>query len=101
MSDPDSKFRGSHRRHSDLVAIRRQTRILKSRFDAESFAAIQQPHRLAKTHAMDCGRPNCMLCGNPRKLYKELTHQEKRLFQDTEQVRDKHSNGLIPKSELE
>jgi hypothetical protein len=43
---------------------------------------------------MDCGNPKCALCGNPRKLYKELTPQEKRLFQDLDIKRDRHSNGL-------
>jgi hypothetical protein len=27
------------------------------------------------------------MCGNPRKTFKELTQQEKRLFQDLDQVR--------------
>jgi hypothetical protein len=35
-----------------------------------------------------------VLCGNPRKTFSELTTQEKRLFQDVEQLRDTHSNGL-------
>jgi hypothetical protein len=39
-----------------------------------------------------------MLCGNPRRntAYKSerLTAQERRLFQDLETTRDKHSNGL-------
>ena len=44
---------------------------------------------------MDCGRPECYLCGNPRKTHKDkLTQQEKRLFQDLEKTTDKHSNGL-------
>jgi hypothetical protein len=51
---------------------------------------------MVKHHAMDCGQPGCMLCGNPRKVFKELTQQEKKLFQDLDTVRDKHSNGLKP-----
>jgi hypothetical protein len=50
---------------------------------------------------MDCGNPGCFLCGNPRKTHKDrLTTQEKRLFQDLEQIKDKHSNGL-PKDQNE
>jgi hypothetical protein len=45
---------------------------------------------------MDCGNPECALCGNPRKTHKELTAQEQRMFQDVEEVRDRHSNGLPP-----
>jgi hypothetical protein len=49
---------------------------------------------------MDCGNPECYLCGNPRKTHKDtLTPQEKRLFQDVEKVRDKRSNGLAPDQE--
>lgn len=28
---------------------------------------LEQPGRLKKRHAMDCGQPKCMGCGNPRK----------------------------------
>jgi hypothetical protein len=37
-----------------------------------------------------------MLCGNPRKLWHELTAQEKRMFQDAEITRMRHSNGITP-----
>jgi hypothetical protein len=39
------------------------------------------------------------MCGNPRKTFKELTQQEKRLFQDVDTPNDRHSNGLPPKDE--
>ena len=46
---------------------------------------------------MDCGNPQCFICGNPRKTHKDkLTVQEKKLFQDVENHRDLHSNGLKP-----
>jgi len=45
---------------------------------------------------MDCGNPGCMLCGNPRRTWKELTAQEKRMFQETEILRMRHSNGITP-----
>jgi hypothetical protein len=43
---------------------------------------------------MNCGNPNCVMCGNPRKVFKEPTQQEKRLFQDVDAQTNKHSNGL-------
>ena len=43
---------------------------------------------------MNCGNPKCFMCSNPRKTFKELTQQEKRMFQDVEKITDKHSNGL-------
>ena len=36
---------------------------------------IYEAHRFAKHHAMDCGNPECYLCGNPRK-FGEKTIQE-------------------------
>jgi hypothetical protein len=82
MSNDLAKFINSRRRHKTDVAIARQMAIAKSNrtFNQRNVA---QPHRLAKHHAMDCGRPGCYVCGNPRKTHKDpLTAQEKRLFQD-------------------
>jgi len=82
MSNDLAKFINSRRRHKTDVAIARQVAIAKSNrtFNQRS---MDQPHRLAKHHAMDCGRPGCYVCGNPRKTHKDpLTAQEKRLFQD-------------------
>jgi hypothetical protein len=39
------------------------------------------------------------MCGNRRKTFKELTYQEQSFYQDTDDVRDRHSNGLPPKEE--
>jgi hypothetical protein len=94
MSNDTAKFLNSRRRHKNDVAIARQVKIAKSHGTFNQ-ANIKQPHRLVKHHAMDCGNPQCYLCGNPRKTRKDkLTTQEKRLFQDIDHVTDKHSNGL-------
>lgn len=94
MSNETAKFLNSRRRHKNDVAIARQVKIAKAHGLTNKDKAIKEPHRMAKHHAMDCGQPGCMLCGNPRKIFKERTAQEKRLFQDVEAVRDIHSNGL-------
>jgi hypothetical protein len=95
MSNEIAKYINSHRRHKNDVAIARQVRIAKQHGLTNKDKAIKEPHRLAKHHAMDCGNPECYLCGNPRKTHKDkLTTQEKRLFQDTEKITDKHSNGI-------
>jgi len=100
MSNDLAKFINSKRRHKTDVAISRQVKIARSH-NTYNQANLKQPHRLAKHHAMDCGNPGCFLCGNPRKTHKDrLTTQEKRLFQDLEQIKDKHSNGL-PKDQDE
>ena len=99
MSNETAKYINSRRRHKNDVAIARQVRIAKAHGLTNKDKAIKEPHRLAKHHAMDCGNPECFMCGNPRKTHKDkLTAQEKRLFQDTEKTTDKHSNGL-PSSE--
>ena len=95
MANEQAKFLNSQRRHKTDVAIARQVKIAKSHgtYNQDN---IRQPHRLAKHHAMDCGNPGCFLCGNPRKTHGKdrLTAQEKRLFQDLDNTRDRHSNGL-------
>lgn len=94
MSTEQDKFNHSKRLHQDETAVKKQVKIAKQRGSfTDSDRIIKEPHRLAKHHAMDCGTPGCLLCGNPRKTLKELTAQEKRLFQDLDKVTDKHSNG--------
>lgn len=39
---------------------------------------IEQPHRLQKRKAWNCGNPNCIHCANPRKIFGELTLQEQK-----------------------
>jgi hypothetical protein len=100
MSNDTAKFLNSHRRHKTDVAVARQVRIAKAHGLGFHDMAIKQPHRMAKHHVMDCGQPGCVMCGNPRKTHKDkLTAQEKRLFQDTEQHRDRHSNGIPPSTD--
>ena len=102
MSNDQAKFINSKRRHKNDVAVARQVKIAKAAHLPGTVPGpdIRQPHRMAKRRAMDCGNPQCPLCGNPRKTHKDtLTVQEKKLFQDTEHVRDKHSNGLPPTQE--
>lgn len=99
MSHESDKFKNSARRFADENAIKKQVRIAKSHstFNQQN---VKEPHRLIKHHAMDCGNPECYICGNPRKTHKDkLTAQEKRIYQDTEKITDKHSNGLKPKEE--
>ena len=90
MSHEQDKLKNSKRRFEDENAVKKQTKIAK-----EHGAPVTEPHRLHKKHAMDCGNPECYLCGNPRKTHKDkLTIQEKRFYQDTDKVTDKHSNGI-------
>lgn len=100
MSNELAKYLNSRRRFKDELAIKKQVKIAKEHGLSEKDKAVKEPHRLAKHHAMDCGNPECYLCGNPRKTHKDkLTTQEKKLFQDVEKTRDRHSNGILPKDE--
>ena len=93
MSTEQDRFKNSKRRLSDESAVKKQTRIAK-----QYGSNVEEPHRFAKHHAMNCGDPKCMMCGNPRKVFNEPTTQEKRLFQDTDAVRKRHSNGKTSES---
>jgi len=97
MSTEQDKFKHSKRLQKDESAIKKQVAIAKAAHLPGTAIGpdIKEPHRLHKRHAMDCGNPECFLCGNPRKTHKDkLTTQEKRLFQDLDNTRDRGSNGL-------
>ena len=92
MSKDEDKIKHSKRLHKAWTAIKKQLRIAKSHGLTKP---IEEPHRLSKHHAMDCGVPHCPMCSNPRhnetvKGKDKLTAQEKRLFQDI----DKPHHGL-------
>lgn len=76
MSNSDDKEKHSVRRHRTESVIKKQVKIAKSKG-----LAVEEPHKLAKHHALDCGVPNCPLCSSPRKRG-ELSIQEKRFFQN-------------------
>lgn len=86
MSKDEDKVKHSTRLHRAWKSIKKQLNIIKQRKTfGEALKRIdeEQPHRLAKKHAMDCGQPHCTLCGNPRhnkarKGEDKLTVQEKR-----------------------
>ncbi len=78
MSDPSTKLKTSKRRAKTESAARRQFEIAK---DHGMNPDPHKMHRFAKHHAMDCGNPGCMLCGNPRKIFKEKTIQERKFDQ--------------------
>lgn len=81
MSDQDQKEKHSKRLHREMNAIRRQQRIAKTHGVSEH---LYEAHRLAKHHAMDCGNPECGLCGNPRHLYKHGKTRQEYSFEQTD-----------------
>jgi len=79
MSSEEQKEKHSKRIHQKKNYIRKQTKIAK-----EHNIPVEEPHQFAKHAAMDCGNPECAMCGNPRKVFKEKTIQEKRFEQINE-----------------
>ena len=95
MSTEEDKVKRSKRMLKDECAVAKQVKIAKAHG-----LDVKEAHKFAKHHAMDCGNPGCGMCGNPRHIHKDkLTAQEKRLFQDVEEQRDRHSNGLVGEQE--
>lgn len=98
MSDSQTKLKTSKRRHRTTVASKRQYHI------AKQYGQNPDPnslHRFAKHHAMDCGNPDCCLCGNPRnnktfKAKEKLTTQERRFFQAVEHNKHTPGTGYLP-----
>jgi hypothetical protein len=77
MSNELTKEKRSKRLHAEETKVQKQVNIAKAHGLTNKDKAIKEPHRLAKHHAMDCGQPGCVMCGNPRKTFKEPTIQEK------------------------
>ena len=84
MSNSRDRIQASRRRLRNENAVKRQTGIAKMHG-----VPVDQPHKFVKHHAMNCGRPGCMLCSNPRRTFNELTIQEQRMMQDL----DRPTNG--------
>lgn len=66
----------TERLHENKVHIKRQVKIAKA-YGID----VDTPHKLSKHHATNCGQPQCLMCGNPRKIWGEETIQEKRFKQ--------------------
>jgi len=81
MQDLTEEKRGKRRRLT-TNAIKRQKQLAKINKLGAVHKHNEQDHRFAKMHALNCGIPKCIMCGNPRKIWKERTLQEKRFMQD-------------------
>jgi hypothetical protein len=42
---------------------------------------LKEPHKYHKRSPFNCGNSNCVMCGNPRKFFKEKTMQERKFEQ--------------------
>ena len=57
--------------------IEKQVELYKQFFKPEWEV---QPHKFHKRKSLNCGDPDCVMCANPRKFFKELTMQEKKFY---------------------
>lgn len=77
MSKEEDKVKHSRRQLQKKSYIKRQVKIAKA-YNLD----VKEPHRFQKHAAVNCGEPDCVMCGNPRKIWKERTIQEKSFYQD-------------------
>ena len=68
------EYKRANRRHTTDSAIKRQQNIAKCHNVPDH---EYQGHRFAKKKAMGCGDPECVMCMNPRKAFKQKTLKEK------------------------
>lgn len=64
-------------KHSRRISKTRDAEIRQVQIARAHGITVREYHRYAKQHAMNCGRPHCMLCSNPRRTWREKTIQEK------------------------
>jgi len=86
MSRDEEKIKHSRRISKKRTAIDKQVRIAKAHG-----ITPKQDHRYSKHHSMNCGRPHCMLCANPRRTWGEKTLQEKS-FEEQIRTDDRKDN---------
>ena len=86
MSNQDQKDKHSKRLHQEETAIKKQLKIAKTYGQDKNLQ--YESHRLAKHHAMDCGQPDCVMCGNPRHNQKHGTTKQEQSFKQTENWND-------------
>ena len=73
MSKDEDKIKHSKRLLKDTNAINKQIKIAKAHG-----LPVENTHGFVKHHAMDCGQPGCVVCGNRRKVWGEKTVQEQK-----------------------
>ncbi len=67
--------------------VKKLARKLKIAKDYGFDHVVKEGHKYHKSSVFSCGNPNCIMCMNPRKGFKEKTMQEKR-FEQTEKLKD-------------
>lgn len=77
MSNEYVKEKHSKRLYDDETHIKKRYKLLKAKSAYfPDHRVDRQPHRLHKISGMNCGNPNCVMCMNPRRSWKDKTLQE-------------------------
>jgi hypothetical protein len=82
MSTPEDKDK-----HGERIQ-QKDAKLARRMKQAKAYGmnhVLKKPHKYHKMSPMNCGDPNCYMCGNPRKFFKEKTMQERR-FEQKEKV---------------
>ncbi len=82
MSDEITKEKRSRRLLKDETKAKRQKKILKSM--GAQIDPFVSANYFNKKHSLNCGNPNCVMCGNPRKMFGDVTIQEKKFVEASE-----------------
>lgn len=72
MASELDRITRSKRRHKAKIKMLKQAKIAKE----YGFHHGESIHVYHKRKALNCGNPNCVMCGNPRKFFGEVTMQE-------------------------
>lgn len=70
--DTDTKYKHSKRIQQKQNHLNKQLDLAKA-----YRMTVEEPHRYQKQHLLNCGIPKCIICSNPRKIFKEKTIKEK------------------------
>jgi len=85
MSNQEDKDKRSRRLSNEKNIINKQLKIAKNyNLDVDQY----EGHRYAKHHVLNCGNPKCVMCGNPRKVWKEKTKQEESFEQTNKWIEE-------------
>lgn len=77
MSNPEDRVKHSRRFYDVETHVERRRKLLNAKAVSMGHEVNKQPHRLYKCSGMNCGNSHCVMCGNPRKFFKEKTIQER------------------------
>lgn len=75
--DDLTKIKHSKRIQQKENYVNKQVKIAKTHG-----IPVDEPHRFQNHSALTCGNPKCVMCANPRKVFKELTIQEKKFIEE-------------------